>query len=144
MVSALEVELDLKHLKTTLGMDILRGKTKRNGTHKRFMLQKLAYNLLRTLMWEAGTTYKIDPLRLSLQGTRQYLDNFIPQLAFASNQKRVQLYQVLLKIIAHELVPQRQGRCESRVRKRRPKAYPLMTKPVKSCAKIVLPKSAFR
>lgn len=27
MVSALEVELDLKHLKTTLGMDILRRKT---------------------------------------------------------------------------------------------------------------------
>lgn len=33
-----EVELDLKYLKTTLGMDTLRGKTKRNGTHKKFML----------------------------------------------------------------------------------------------------------
>ncbi len=80
-------------------------------------------------MWEAGTTHKVDPLRLSLQGTRQHLDNFIPQLAWASNQKRVQLYQVLLETIAHRLVPQRQGRCESRVRKRRSKAYPLMTKP---------------
>lgn len=95
-------------------------------------------------MWEAGTTYKIDPLRLSIQGTRQHLDNFIPHLAFASNQKRVQLYQVLLKIIAHELVPQRQGRCESRVRKRRPKAYPLMTKPRQILRQDCFAANAFR
>ncbi len=137
------VELDLKHLKTTLGMDILRGKTP-EMVRKEIYAYLLAYNLLRTLMWEAGTTYKIDPLRLSIQGTRQHLDNFIPQLAFASNQKRVQLYQVLLKIIAHELVPQRQGRCESRVRKRRPKAYPLMTKPRQILRQDCFAANAFR
>ncbi len=137
------VELDLKHLKTTLGMDILRGKTP-EMVRKEIYTYLLAYNLLLTLMWEAGTTYKIDPLRLSIQGTRQHLDNFIPQLAFASNQKRVQLYQVLLKIIAHELVPQRQGRCESRVRKRRPKAYPLMTKPRQILRQDCFAANAFR
>lgn len=67
-------------------------------------------------MWEAGTTYKVDPLRLSLQGTRQHLDNFIPQLAWASNRKRVQLYQTLLKTIVHKLVLERPKRCEPRVR----------------------------
>ena len=122
-----EVELDLKHLKTTLGMDILRGKTPAM-VRKEIYAYLLAYNLLRTLMWEAGTTYKVDPLRLSVQGTRQHLNNFIPQLAFASNRKRVQLYQALLKIIVHKLVPKRPRRCEPRVRKRRSKAYPLMTK----------------
>jgi len=120
-----EVELDLKHLKTTLGMDILRGKTPQM-VRKEIYAHLLAYNLLRTLMWEAGTTHKVDPLRLSLQATRQHLDNFIPQLASASNKKRVQLYQTLLKTIAHKLVPERPKRCEPRVRKRRPKAYPLM------------------
>ncbi|MBW4639973.1 MAG: hypothetical protein KME05_17435 [Gloeocapsa sp. UFS-A4-WI-NPMV-4B04] len=35
--------------------------------------------------------HKVDPLRLSIQGTRQHLDTFIPQLAFTSNRKRVQL-----------------------------------------------------
>ena len=122
------VELDLKHLKTTLGMDILRGKTPQM-VRKEISAHLLAYNLLRTVMWEAGTTHKVDPLRLSLQGTRQYLDNFIPQLASASNQKRVQLYQTLLKTIVHKLVPERPKRCEPRVRKRRPKAYPLMQQP---------------
>ncbi len=109
-----QVELDLKHLKTTLGMDILRGKTpqiEREEIYTHF----LAYNLLRTVMWDAGTTYKVDPLQLSLQRTRQHLDNFIPQLSFATSRKRVQLYRALLKIIARELVPERPKRCEPRV-----------------------------
>jgi len=123
-----EVELNLRHLKTTLDMDILRGKTP-EIVHKEIYAHLLAYNLLRTVMWSAGTTHKVDPLRLSLQGTRQLLDHFIPHLASASTQKRDRLYQTLLKTIAHKLVPERPGRCEPRVRKRRPKSYPLMRKP---------------
>lgn len=76
--------------------------------------------------------YQVEDLRLSIQGTRQHLGNFIPQIAFASNRKRIQLYQALLKLIVHKLVPARPKRCEPRVRKRRPKAYPLMTKPRQS------------
>ncbi|AUB42241.1 IS4 transposase [Nostoc flagelliforme CCNUN1] len=34
-----------------------------------------------------------------------------------------------LKVIAHKAVPDRPARNEPRVRKRRPKTYPLMTKP---------------
>ncbi len=44
-----EVELNLKHLKTTLGMDILRGKTP-EMVRKEIYAYLLAYNLLRTLM----------------------------------------------------------------------------------------------
>lgn len=109
-----EVELDLKHLKTTLDMDVLRGKTP-EMVRKEIYAHLLAYNLLRTVMWEAGTLHQVDPLRLSIQGTRQHLDNFIPQLAFATNRKRVQLYRALLKIIVHKLVPERPQRCEPRV-----------------------------
>ena len=109
-----QVELNLKHLKTTIGMDILRGKTN-VMVRKEIYAHLLAYNLLRTVMWEAGTTHKVDPLQLSLQGTRQHLDNFIPQLASASDKKRVQLYQTLLKTIVHKLVPERPKRCEPRV-----------------------------
>ncbi len=123
-----QVELDLRHLKTTLDMDILRGKTPAI-VRKEIYVHLLAYNLLRTVMWEAGKTHNVDPLRLSLQGTRQLFNNFIPQLASASTQKRVRLYQTLLKTMAHKLVPERPKRCEPRVRKRRPKSYPLMQKP---------------
>jgi len=39
--------------------------------------------LLRSLMWEAGKTAGVSPLRVSLQGTRQHLGNFISKLADA-------------------------------------------------------------
>jgi hypothetical protein len=122
------VELDLKHLKTTLGMDVLRGKTP-DIVRKEIYVFLLAYNLLRSLMWSAGTTYGVQPLRLSLQGTRHHLDNFIPELLAACDRKRDKIYRTLLKIIVHKAVPERPGRNEPRVRKRRPKAYPLMKQP---------------
>ena len=123
-----DVELDLKHLKTTLGMDILRSKSPAM-VRKEIYAYLLAYNLLRTLMWEAATAYGVQPLRLSLQGTRQHLDNFIPQLLATSGNKRSRIYRILLAMIVHKEVPERPGRSEPRVRKRRPKAYPLMKKP---------------
>jgi hypothetical protein len=73
-----------------------------------------------------------------LQGTRHHLNNFIPELLAASSKKRLQIYFTLLKVIVHKAVSDwlchcplgnRPGRSEARVRKRRPKAYPLMTKP---------------
>lgn len=138
-----EVELALKHLKTTLDMDILRGKAP-EIVRKEIYAHLLAYNLLRTVMWSAGTTHKVDPLRLSLQGTRHHLDNFIPQLASASNKKRTRLYRTLLKTIVHKLVPFRPGRCEPRVRKRRPKSYPLMKKPRQILRQELRAANAFR
>jgi len=48
---------------------------------KEIYVHLLAYNLLRSLMWEAGKTAEF-PLRVSLQGT-QHLGNFISKLADA-------------------------------------------------------------
>ncbi len=122
------VELNLKHLKTTLGMEVLRCKTPQM-VPKELYVYLLAYNLLRILMWTAGTTYSSPPLRLSLQGTRHHLDNFIPKLLAATSTQRDQIYCTLLKVIVHKSVPLRPGRSEPRVRKRRPKSYPLMKQP---------------
>ena len=72
-------------------------------------------------MWQAGTTHGVHPLRLSLQGTRHHLDNFREQLVSAGKTKRQRLYRTLLELIAHKPVPERVGRCEPRVRKRRPR-----------------------
>ena len=121
------VELNLKHLKTTLGMEVLRCKTP-SMVRKELYVYLLAYNLLRSLMWSAGTTYSTHPLRLSVQGTRHHLNNFMTQLLAADSTKRQQIYRTLLLVIVHKAVPERPGRSEPRVRKRRPKAYPLMTK----------------
>lgn len=123
-----EVEVNLRHLKTTLGMDVLRCKTP-SMVRKEIYVYLLAYNLLRSLMWQAGDTYGTSPLRLSLQGTRHHLNNFIPLLLAVTSKQRYYLERTLLKVIVHKAVPDRPGRSEARVRKRRPKAYPLMTKP---------------
>ncbi len=120
-----DVELDLKHIKTTLGMDILRGKTP-EIVRKEIYVYLLAYNLLRTVMWQAGTQQGVSPLRISLQGTRHHLHNFISELKDSLFRKRQKLYQIMLELVAHKLVPSRSGRVEPRVRKRRPKSYPLM------------------
>ena len=53
----------------------------------------LAYNLLRSLMWDAGTTYTTPPLRYQEQGTRHHLINFIPKLLAATSTKRLQIYR---------------------------------------------------
>jgi len=47
----------------------------------------------------------------------------------ATRKKRQRLYRTLLKLIAHKPVPIRYGRIEPRVRKRRPKSYPVMKQP---------------
>ncbi|WP_187308089.1 hypothetical protein [Nostoc cycadae] len=96
---------------------------------KEIYVYLLGYNLLRSLMWDAGTTYGMPPNRLSLQGIRHHLLNFIPKLEAAKSQKRNRLYRTLLKIIVHKQVPDRPAGTEPRVTKRRPKAYPRLTKP---------------
>jgi hypothetical protein len=121
-----DVELDLRHLKTTLGMDVLRCKTP-SMVRKEIHVYLLAYNLLRSLMWQAGTTYNTPPLRLSLQGTRHHLINFIPELKTSNFKKRLKIYRTLLKVIVHKAVPDRPARNEPRATKRRPKAYPRLT-----------------
>ncbi|WP_052304607.1 transposase [Nostoc punctiforme] len=86
-----DVEIDLRHLKTTLGMDVLRCKTP-SMVRKEIYVYLLAYNLLRGLMWSSGTTYRTPPLRLSLQATCHHLNNFIPELLAATSTKRLQIY----------------------------------------------------
>ncbi len=123
-----QAEVNLDHIKTTLGMEMVRGKTPAM-VRKEIYVHLMAYNLLRTLMWKAGKTHGIPPLRLSVQGTRQSFNQFCPLLAEAGRIRQQPLVQELLSLTAQGKVPLRPGRSEPRRRKRRPKAFPLMTKP---------------
>lgn len=123
-----QVEVDLRHVKTTLGMEMLQGKTPQM-IRKEIYVHLMAYNLLRSLMWEAGKKAGLTPMRISLQGTRQHLGNFISKLADAGVKKCKKLYHTLLEVVTHKLVPERFGRSEPRVKKRRPKAYGWMQSP---------------
>ncbi|MGB3636691.1 MAG: hypothetical protein WBA39_03740 [Rivularia sp. (in: cyanobacteria)] len=60
-----------------------------------------------------------------MQANRHHLNNFIPQLFAVSTTKQNLIYHALLKVIAHKAVPERPGRSEPRVRKRRSFSLPL-------------------
>jgi hypothetical protein len=96
---------------------------------KELYVHLLAYNLLRSLMAQAAQTLAVSPLRISLQGTRQHFRNFISELASAATDCIPVLLQTLLQVLVRTLVPDRPNRSEPRVRKRRPKAFPLMKQP---------------
>jgi hypothetical protein len=121
-------ELDLRHLRSTMGMEMLTTKTP-EMVRKEIYCHLLAYNLIRALMGDAALRHNVSPLRLSVQSTIRHLLNFLPQLAQAGRSKRARLYLQLLHTVAQEEVPKRPGRYHPRVRKRRPKPYPLMNKP---------------
>lgn len=121
------VELCLRDIKTTLGLDVLRCQTPAL-VEKEIWLQALAYNLVRALMLEAAWTHGVELERLSFKGTvdtlRQWTPLFAPSL-FAFKRAR----EELLRVIAADPVPLRPNRSAPRVRKRRPKSYQMLTRP---------------
>jgi hypothetical protein len=70
-------EVNLKHLKTTLKMEMIHAKTP-EMVQQEIWMHLLAYNLLRTLMWQSAQHAQVSPLRLCLQGTRQQFNQFRP------------------------------------------------------------------
>lgn len=124
-------ELDLRSLKQTLQMDILRCKTP-ELVRKEIWTHILAYNLIRTVMAQAATEHDIQPRSVSFKGTVQTLEAFQPLLAFQrrfNDDERQELYEKLLAMIASHRVANRPGRFEPRRSKRRPQNYDRLMKP---------------
>lgn len=123
------VELRLRDLKTTLGMDVLRGQSP-DVVYKEIYMHVVAYNLIRVLMWQAAQEHGRPLHRLSFAGTMQRFEVMAPYFyLFCGTDKAVRLYQVLLDWIAGDVLPYRPGRIEPRAVKRRPKEYDRLNKP---------------
>jgi len=123
------LELCLRDLKTTLGMDQLRCKTP-DMAETELLAYLVAHNLVRCVMAEAVAQHAVDLERISFKGTLDALRQYSAAIAQARNGKmRRQLWDDLLLNIARDLVPLRPGRREPRAVKRRPKPYPLLNKP---------------
>ncbi len=121
-------EVNLRHLKTTLKMEMLTAKTP-EMVRKDIWAHLLGYNLLRSLMEYAAPLADEARSRLSLQGTRQQFNQMLVLLATAAQRTRQRLYTHLLETIANDLLPVRPHRHEPRVVKRRPKPFPRMRQP---------------
>jgi len=123
------IELRLRDIKTTLGMDVLRCKSS-DVVCKEIYMHLMAYNLIRALMWQASVEHNIPLHKLSFAGTVQRFDVVAPYLyLFCGTRKAVTIYKLLLKWIAGEILPYRPNRIEPRAVKRRPKGYDLMNRP---------------
>jgi len=127
------IELRFRDLKTRLGMDVLRGQSP-DIVHKEMVMHLLAYNLIRTLMWQAAREHGRPLHRLSFAGTVSRLNAVMPYLWLYHGRDRgsdhaAALYRLLLKWIADDHLPHRPHRIEPRAVKRRPKQYDLLNRP---------------
>jgi IS4 transposase len=123
-----QAELDLRSLKVTLGMDVLRCKTP-EMVRKELWMHLLAYNLTRTVMAQAAATHDRAPRTLSFKASLQTLRAFQPHLESATPATVAHLAEAVLKALVQHQVGNRPDRVEPRARKRRPKPYPLLHEP---------------
>jgi hypothetical protein len=120
--------INLRHLKTTLGLEFLAAK-RPEMVRKEMWAHLLAYKLLRSVMEQATPQANFQRERLSLQGTRQGFRSILSDLAVATQPLQNTLYADLLREVVRDLLPQRPQRQEPRVVKRRPKPFPRMWQP---------------
>jgi hypothetical protein len=108
------IETNLGHLKTTMGMDVLRCQSVA-GVFKEMTIYSLVYNLVRLVMLKAAEEQRTSVSSISFVDALRWLAEACRQL-------------LPLRLATH---PHRPNRQEPRVRKRRPKEYDLMRKPRK-------------
>ena len=119
------VELDLRTIKSTLGMEQLSCQTPTMAI-KEMWVHLLAYNLIRLMMAQAALRTDTRPRQLSFKHTLQL---WIAWEHHGQGIDRDEKPQALMLLIAQQRVGNRPGRLEPRAIKRRPKPYPLLTKP---------------
>jgi putative transposase len=124
-----QVELDIRSLKTTLGLSDLRCLTP-VMVEKELWLHCLAYNLVRRVAAQAALVAERSPRSISFKASQQALLGAWEGLSFtqeAADSTRAALG--LLRALAKEEVGDRPGRCEPRAIKRRPKPHKLLREP---------------
>lgn len=118
-------ELDLRNIKTTLGMQRLSCKTP-PMCQKELWIYMLAYNLIRLLMAEAAVHAGVLPRQLSFKHTLQVWIAWSHRLSLAAQPPDM---TALFALIAQLRVGDRPGRVEPRAVKARPKPFPRLQVP---------------
>lgn len=113
------VELDLRHIKSTLGMHKLSCKSP-EMCQKELWIYVLAYNLIRLLMAEAAVQAGILPRQLSFKHTLQVWTEWSQKQAPSNEPEDL---RALFELIAQRRVGNRPGRIEPRLIKQRPKPF---------------------
>ena len=121
-------EVDIRSIKSTRQMDVLRCKTP-EMVHKEIWAHMLVYNLVRGVMAEAAYRSGLPPRVLSFQGARQVIKGYRADLARANSAGAEVLRTDALLALASDRVGDRPDRYEPRARKRRETMYPRLQEP---------------
>lgn len=121
-----QAELNLRSLKIVLQMDTLRCKVP-HRVRNEFYMHLTAYNLIRQMLAVAASVADREPWTISFKGTLQTINRLAPILV--SDVSTDEWCDTIFAAIATHVVGNRPDRLEPRVRKRRPKNFPLMNKP---------------
>jgi hypothetical protein len=105
------IELNFRDLKSTMGLEVLKCKTV-HGILKELYVFALIYNMVMAIRFRVARSMGVCPTRLSFVDTLRHVC--------------VHGWTVPLTLVIN---PERPGRWQPRVVKRRAKAHPLMTKP---------------
>lgn len=122
-----QIELNFRHLKTTMGMEVLHCK-RVDGVLKELYMFAVAYNLVRLVMLEAARRQGVPLDRISFADALRWLRDSAPGTPLSD-------------LVVN---PSRPNRIEPRVLKRRKKEYTLMTKPRKTLRKALARKKVAR
>ncbi len=124
------VELDIRAIKCTLGMDVLRCKTP-EMVRKEIWTCLLAYNLIRKTMLQAAQNTNLSPRQLSFTNALQNMAASWVILPTLENPTITSMINTQIESLASQLVgkPERANRVEPRAVKRRPKPHRLLTMP---------------
>ena len=128
-------ELDLRSIKVTLQMDLLRCKTP-ELVRKEIWAHVLAYNLIRGIMAEAARVVEVKPRRLSFTGALHTVRSFEEGHLYDPTRIEADLPR-LLELIGKKRVGDRPDRYEPRAVKRRSKPYPRLTIPRRAAKRLI-------
>ena len=119
-------ELDIRAIKVTLGMDVLRCKTPHMVGNEVWTCL-LAYNLIRQSMMQAAARSGLSPRQLSF--TRAMQTIAASWMTLATADQAAKMIEVQLDSLTEQLIGNRPHRVEPRAVKRRPKPHKLLTQP---------------
>ena len=121
-------ELDIRAIKITLGMDILRCKTP-EMVRKEMWTCLLAYNLIRRTLLQSARQSGLLPRQLSFTAAMQSIAACWQVIVLTNDSVAESLIEAAQANLSDHIVGHRPGRVEPRAVKRRPKPHDLLTKP---------------
>mgnify|MGYP003318490882 CR=1 FL=1 len=123
-----EIEVSFRDMKTTLRYEFIRGQSPRM-VKLEIEILLLAYNLMRYVMARGGKSATRS--RFGIASTSAAVRSFLSviQSVYRAGRSCARAFSRLVKTVISDVLPRRKRRPYVRAVKRRPKPYPLLTKP---------------